>query len=248
MGGGKHGHHGGAWKVAYADFVTAMMALFLVLWLVSQDEKIKDAVAKTFKNPFNSLTREATGIISNQDVALMRDSRGSFDAASNIELKILRKLSEDILKTLQANPELPDETPLRMDLLGDGIRLSMFDRNQRPIFKAGSAEFTEYGEWAFVTLAWQITRFTNHFQVELEGHTEAGFETAKEGFDAWDLSTARAHAVRHLLLKHEVDPRQFRRVAGYADTAPLRDTDVADERNRRVAVILKASDGVKSRR
>jgi chemotaxis protein MotB len=247
MGGGKHGHHGGAWKVAYADFVTAMMALFLVLWLVSQDQKIKEAVSRTFQNPFSSLTKQSSGILPTETDKSARDSRGTYDATSNIELSILRQMSQDILKSLQANPELPDETPLRMDLLSDGIRLSMYDRNRKPLFKVGSPQLTDYGEWIFSTLAWQITRFTNHFTLELEGHTEAGFEPGKDGHDMWDLSTDRAHAARRVLMKHDVQTRQIRRVAGYADTVPLPDTDVSDERNRRVTLILRARDSIVKR-
>lgn len=247
MGGGKGGHHGGAWKVAYADFVTAMMALFLVLWLVSQDQKIKEAVSRTFQNPFSSLTKQSSGILPSDTDKTPRESRGSYDATSNIELAMLRQMSQDLLKSLQSNPELPDETPLRMDLLSDGIRLSMFDRNRKPLFKSASAELTEYGDWIFTTLAWQITRFTNNFSLELEGHTEAGFEPGKDGRDMWDLSTDRAHSARRVLMKHDIATRQIRRVAGYADTVPLPDTDVSDERNRRVTLILRARENIVKR-
>jgi len=87
----KHGgHHGGAWKVAYADFVTAMMALFLVLWLASQDQKIKEAVERSFRNPFGTLTKESTGIISNQEMQAVNTTSGSFDSASAVELTFLQ--------------------------------------------------------------------------------------------------------------------------------------------------------------
>src|SRR5216117_2927064 len=103
----KHGgHHGGAWKVAYADFVTAMMALFLVLWLTSQDEKIKEAVQRSFTNPFSSLTREAVGIIPHKDTrATTQDRSGNFDSSSAIELAVLRRLNEDLLKALSKDDE-----------------------------------------------------------------------------------------------------------------------------------------------
>src|SRR3982750_4655878 len=99
----KHAHHGGAWKVAYADFVTAMMALFLVLWLTSQDEKIKEAVERSFKNPFSSVTKESTGIVPNKDTQALKNNTGNFDSASIIELNMLRKLAEEVLKTVQTN-------------------------------------------------------------------------------------------------------------------------------------------------
>src|SRR5688572_7099722 len=103
----RHAHHGGAWKVAYADFVTAMMALFLVLWLTSQDEKIKEAVERSFKNPFASVTKDSTGIVPNKETQAVRNTSGNFDSASAIELNMLRKMAEDIVKTLQSNDSNP---------------------------------------------------------------------------------------------------------------------------------------------
>src|ERR1700757_1765873 len=97
----KKGHHGGAWKVAYADFTTAMMALFIVLWLTSQDQRIKDAVERAFRNPFSSVTKESVGIIPNKETQAVRAQSGNFDSASAIELNILRRLNQDLLKSLQ---------------------------------------------------------------------------------------------------------------------------------------------------
>ena len=244
MGGGKHGHHGGAWKVAYADFVTAMMAFFLVMWLVAQDQQIKEAVEHSFRNPFGAMTKQSTGILTEDGQSSLREAKGRFDATANVEIQILRRMQEDLMKSLQSNPELPDETPMQMTMLNDGLRLNMYDRNKKPLFKAGSGELSEYGEWIFTTLAWQITRFTNHFNIELEGHTENGFASKPGGPDSWDLSTDRAHAARRVLMKHDVRSSQIRRVAGYADTTPLKDMDIGDERNRRVTVILRARDNI----
>src|SRR3954469_13942622 len=97
----RHAHHGGAWKVAYADFVTAMMALFLVLWLTSQDERIKEAVERSFKNPFTSVVKESSGIMPTKNAQSIKSSSGNFDSASVIELNMLRRLAQDVIKTLQ---------------------------------------------------------------------------------------------------------------------------------------------------
>src|SRR3982750_4527428 len=97
----RHAHHGGAWKVAYADFVTAMMALFLVLWLTSQDERIKEAVERSFKNPFSTVTKESTGIVPNKDTQAVKSKDGNFDSASVVELTMLRQIAQEVLKTLQ---------------------------------------------------------------------------------------------------------------------------------------------------
>jgi len=239
----RHGHHGGAWKVAYADFVTAMMALFLVLWLTSQDEKIKEAVQRSFRNPFSSVTKESTGIIPNKDVQAVRDTHGNFDSASAVELNMLRKLADDLIKTLQSNPETPAENPLKVEILPDGMRISVFDRNKKPIFEVDSAEFTRYGDWVFSTLAWEVSRFTNTFNIELEGHTEYGHPPRSADYGNWELSADRANSARRKLLEHAVADSQVRKVAGYADTLPMPNTSVTDETNRRVAVLLKVKQG-----
>jgi chemotaxis protein MotB len=235
----KKGHHGGAWKVAYADFVTAMMALFLVLWLTSQDEKIKEAVERSFKNPFASLTKESTGIIANKEKSAVRTERGNFDSASAVELNMLRKLSQDLIKALQTDN--PEEKQVKIDLTPEGMRISVFDTAKRPIFEPKSAEFTKYGQWVFSSLAWQVSRYTNTFLLELEGHTESGHVPEKLQYGNWEISADRANSARRLLLQHGVISSQIRKVAGFADTVPLADYDVADDRNRRVAVLLRVN-------
>jgi len=235
----KHAHHGGAWKVAYADFVTAMMALFLVLWLTSQDEKIKEAVERSFKNPFASLTKESTGIIPNKDTQGMKSSQGSFDSASAVELNFLRKMADDIMKSLQSNSTEEQDPPMKLELTPDGMRISIFDRAKRPIFEQNTSQFTDYGKWVFSTLAWQVSRYTNTFLVELEGHTEAGYHFPKEDYGAWEITTDRANSARRRMIQNGVADGQIRKVAGYADTLPMPDYLPNDESNRRVAVLLK---------
>src|SRR6516225_6348946 len=94
-------HHGGSWKVAYADFVTAMMALFLCLWLTSQDQKIKDAVERAFRNPFSSVTKESVGIIPNKDTSSTYKQEGKFTSVSAVEMETMRHLSDDLSKLLK---------------------------------------------------------------------------------------------------------------------------------------------------
>jgi chemotaxis protein MotB len=239
----RHKHHGGAWKVAYADFVTAMMALFLVLWLTSQDQKIKQAVERAFRNPFASVTKESTGIIPSKDMQAVRSTSGNFDSASAVELNMLRRLADDLMKTLQSNPETPDENPLKLEMLPDGMRINIFDRNRRPIFEAGNAELTSYGSWVLSTLAWEVARFNNAFNVEIEGHTESGRQPKSPTYGDWELSADRANAARRQLEEHDVAPSQIRRVAGYAATLPIPDLDPKNESNRRVTVLLKIKPG-----
>jgi chemotaxis protein MotB len=239
----KHAHHGGAWKVAYADFVTAMMALFLVLWLTSQDEKIKEAVERSFRNPFASITKESTGLIPNKDTQSAVSSKGNFDSASAVELNMLRKISQDLLKAFQQNQETDDET-IKMELSPESLRVNVFDRGNKPIFEKDSAQFTKYGRWLFSTLAWQVSRYPQHFQMELEGHTEPGRAPRDENYTSWELSADRANSARRLLQDHGVKAAQVRKVAGFADTKPLPSMDVSDERNRRVTVMLRVNNNL----
>jgi chemotaxis protein MotB len=246
--GKKHGHHGGAWKIAYADFVTAMMALFLVLWLTSQDEKIKEAVQRSFTNPFASLTKESSGIIPKRDTpAVSQDKGGNFDSSAAVELAMLRRLNEELLKALEKelDEESEEPKPIKLDMTPEGLRISVFDRARKPIFKQQTAEFTQYGDWVMSTLAWQLSLFSS-FNVELEGHTESGRKPLREEYGDWELSADRAGAARRKLIEHGVSDGQIRKVSGYGDTIPMPQTQPEDETNRRITVMLKIRSGKNS--
>ena len=237
----KHAHHGGSWKVAYADFVTAMMALFMVLWLSSQDQKIKEAIARSFSNPFNTLTKQSTGIIPNKEIQAVKSSQGNFDSASAVELNMLRRLNEDLLASLQKHPDLEHDETVRLEMNNEGLRINIFDRNRKPVFDRDSPRFTEYGRWVFSTLAWQVARYPS-FRVELEGHTERGFKPVREDYGAWELTTERANTARRSLLDHGVKAAQIRKVSGFGDTQPMPRYEPEYEINRRVSLMLRVAD------
>jgi len=232
-------HHGGSWKVAYADFVTAMMALFLCLWLTAQDTKIKDAVERAFRNPFSAVNKESTGIIPNPEkdaTTQKNDVGGKFKTANAIEMEMLRHITEDLSKMLA---EMEDaQNSVLLELTPDGLRINVFDRSQKPIFEAGSDVFTTYGSWVFSTLAWEISRYQT-FRIELEGHTELNNETGRETHSKWELSSDRANAARRKLLQNGVATQQIFKVSGFADTQPMAHTAPTAEVNRRVTVLLK---------
>lgn len=239
----KHGHHGGAWKVAYADFVTAMMALFLVLWLTAQDSKIKEAVERAFRNPFASITKESVGIIPNKDILAVQSREGNFDSASMIELNMLRRLNQELFKKLEIKDE--NQETFKLEMTPEGLRISIFDRSRKPIFERDSARFTEYGNWVFSTLAWQLSLYSG-FDIELEGHTERGHTVARDDYSSWELTTDRANGARRKLLLHGVLQEKIRKVSGYADNVPMADLPPDDEANRRVTVMLKLRTGPSS--
>ncbi len=237
----KHVHHGGSWKVAYADFVTAMMALFLCLWLTSQDQKIKDAIERAFRNPFSSVTKESTGIIPNKDASTSYKQQGKFTAISALEVEAMHHLSEDLAKLFK--DQEAGQTPVKIDVTTEGLSINVFDRSQRPIFNPGTDVFTDYGAWVFNTLAWEIARYT-HFKIELEGHTETGTNTATESIKKWELSTERANAARRKVVEGGVNLAQICKVSGFADTVPMPGTAPSDEANRRVTVLIKVKDSI----
>jgi chemotaxis protein MotB len=231
-----NGHHGGAWKVAYADFVTAMMALFLVLWLTAQDTKIKEAIERAFRNPFSAVTKESTGIIPSKDATASQKAQGQFQSISALEMETMRHISEDLAKILQQQDET--EKSVQLDLTSDGLRINVFDRAHKPVFESRKDVFTTYGAWVFSTLAWEISRYRS-FKLELEGHTEAETEAGSDAATNWELSTGRANAARRKLVQSGVAATQVCKVSGFADTVPMPGLPATDEANRRVTVLLK---------
>ena len=238
-----HGHHGGSWKVAYADFVTAMMALFLCLWLTSQDQKIKDAVERAFKNPFSSITKESSGIIPNKEASSTFRQQGKFSSISAIEMEAMHHLSEDLAKLFK-DTDSP-QSAVKIDLTTEGLSINVFDRSQKPVFEPDTDAFTEYGGWVFDTIAWEIARYSS-FRIELEGHTEKKANPEQEDAHKWELSTERSNAVRRKIIKGGVGPDQVAKVSGFADTVPMPETMATNECNRRVTVLIRIKDSVNS--
>jgi chemotaxis protein MotB len=237
----RHKHHGGSWKVAYADFVTAMMALFLVLWLTAQDTRIKEAIERAFRNPYSSLTKESVGIIpTEKELQLLQQSKGSYDSASALNLELLHRLTEDLAKLLDQDSHKPES--VRFEMTSDGLLINVFDRSQKPIFEPESARFTPYGSWVFSTLAWEVSRYPT-FNLQLSGHTESGRTGFREDYGPWELSADRANAARRKLVQHGVSPAQIYQVCGCGDIHPMKNTVPTDEINRRVSVLLRIQEG-----
>lgn len=228
---------GGSWKVAYADFVTAMMALFLVLWITSQDQKIKEAIEHTFKHPWNPM--QSGGIIpkTNTRLSAMNKEPGGGDAPTALEMEMLHRLNDDLLKVLQTTPELMQNNSIQIHFTDHGLNISVLDRLRKPIFEADTAQLTEYGGWVFSTLAWEIARYKN-CRLEVEGHSAPSSKR-----DLWELTSDRANTARRYLVNHGVNSRQLAKVAGYADTIPMSHTSPSDEINNRVTLVLAVKNG-----
>jgi len=247
------GGHGGAWKVAYADFVTAMMALFLVLWIVAVSQEMKESIAGYFRSTAIFRTeKKAVGSLSPITKMARIPPRVTPPTPSNSAdqggeswahrtLPIHSTLSE-IQAVLQKvlrrnNDELSDKDAFRFEFTNDGLRIEVIDRAVLPLFREGTAELTDHGMWVLTDLAWEIERY--NVRIEVEGHVQSAQGSLSEGIGAWDLSARRALAAQQYLEKKGIRPDKFWRVAGYADRQPLDRAHPDLEANRRIAILLR---------
>jgi chemotaxis protein MotB len=231
---------GGSWKVAYADFVTAMMALFLVLWITNQDQEVKGAVESYFKNPWQAALSDSTGIIPVKNADVVSSKKSNFENPSAVPLFNVRRVNEDLIKAFIQSPEYRDTHTLKIEMTSEGLLINFLDRPDRPVFEKDSAEFTDYGRLVFSTVAWEIARYPTQ-AIELEGHTEKGYKSSRANYGTWDISTERANSARRKLIENGVREAQVRKVAGYGDIKPLKDHKPEDSVNRRVTILIRGS-------
>jgi chemotaxis protein MotB len=223
--GGHAGHHGGAWKVAYADFVTAMMALFIVLWLMSADDEVKKAVAYYFNNP------SGTG-----------DKVGSAAAGTGNALQLQKEdmdnLREKIQQALATMPNFDTiKDHVEMSVTPDGLRIELLETEAGMFFESGRPVPTDGGSDLLTKLAEELGKLPNH--VLIEGHTDSKPYAGTGGYSNWELSTDRANSARKLMEAHGIRAEQVAAVRGYADREPRHPDKPEDASNRRVSVIVQ---------
>jgi chemotaxis protein MotB len=241
----KDAHHGGAWKVAYADFVTAMMALFMVLWISAQDPKIVIATSQYFKNPFLATAADATsGVLpfnnKRSSPAEDKDTGNAKEKASEkaMKLLLLNSVAADFYRLLHLDENLT-EKPIEVQVSADGLRVTIFDRANKPIFAGDTAQLTEWGEFVMQNLAWIIDH--HRFRVIVDGHTRSHLKTTRENYSTWELSSDRALAARRALVHYAVDEKLIDRVVGYGDTQPVPGSSPDSEVNQRITLSLSLS-------
>lgn len=229
---------GGAWKVAFADFMTAMMALFLVLWISAQDKKILIATAQYFKNPFNSPLDKSAGVMpfNNRTTSSTSTNEGTkANDNKRIETVFLNTVAADFFKLLHLDESAVNK-PVDIQVTSDGLRITLFDRSKKPLFEKNTANFTEWGTYAMQGLAWTIDR--HHFRVTIDGHTVQPAEEQTGNYTDWELSADRANAARRSLVHYAVEPQYIERVTGYAGTKPLDGEKPDAESNDRITLSL----------
>ena len=232
---------GGAWKVAFADFVTAMMALFMLLWILNQDEKVKGEVQQYFNTRFKSVTKMSVGIIPIENADLIEAKRAMFDNASAIDLQFMRRINEDIIRVFADNPNFIDMKTMRVQMTSEGLLIEFYNDPNRRLFQGPTAVLTKYGQTVFDTLSYVLARHKST-RVEVEGHTANDVELAGERVDTWALSTKRALVARNAMDRKAMRSEQFIKVAGFSSSKPLKDYlhDLNHSHHDRVTIMVRA--------
>jgi len=230
--GGHGGHHGGAWKVAYADFVTAMMALFIVLWLTSQSDAVKKAVAGYFNDPKGLSTLLGT--------TLSGTGNGSTPAPDQNQ-KQLQDLKEKLEQEIQARKELEKlKKQIEITITSEGLRIELIEDKNGTFYQSGSAKLSPNGQELLALLATELKTLPN--QLQIEGHTDASQYSSDADYSNWELSADRANSARRLLQQDGVRADQVTQIRGYADQLLRVKSNPYDPSNRRISILVKNND------
>ena len=246
------GHHGGAWKIALADFMTALMALFLVMWIIaSADDAQRRAISEYFRAPLvgppdeGSDSGQSSNVIpgGGPDPASSEGERMRFDPLtptrpSARQRQRFSNLQQRIETAIAMDPDLQQlREQLRFDMTPEGLRIQMFDTEQRPMFDLGSDSVAPYMRDLLRTIAPLLNELPN--KLSISGHTDSlTYAGGDEGYSNWELSSERANASRRELKAGGLEAEKLLRVSGYADRVGMPDTQPDDPINRRIEVLV----------
>lgn len=216
-------HHGGAWKVAYADFVTAMMALFIVLWLLNSSKQIQVAVGGYFKDPTGTAKKVGSD---------MSGSGENFTVTKDNMDKIKEELQNSLRKTADFE-KLKNQ--IEMTITAEGLRIELMETDKGAFFPVGIAELNDSGKEIVTMLAEELGKLPN--SLSIEGHTDAKPFSENSNYGNWELSADRANSARRVMQPH-LGPRQVTQVRGFADQRLRTPKDPANASNRRISVIV----------
>jgi chemotaxis protein MotB len=222
---GHGGHHGGAWKVAYADFVTAMMSLFIVLWLMNSSKQVQEAVGGYFKDPRGTAKM----------VGSNRNGAGEYVA---LKKEDMNKLKEQVLQSIHhLDPTDKLKSQIEITITEEGLRIELMESAKGTFFELGSAEPTPALRDVLKMLAKEMGQLPN--KISIEGHTDAKPFTDSRTHDNWDLSTNRANEARRLMQDEGIRLDQVSQVRGFADQRLRLPSKPDDPSNRRVSLIVQ---------
>jgi len=232
----KHGHHGGAWKVAYADFVTAMMAFFLVMWIVGQSPDTKATIGAYFRDPgaFDGGQGVLPGV---EGSAAVQPEPGSVEEAT----AILEKAAEQLRDALASMPEFAElSNRIEVSVTDEGLRIELREAPDDGFFASGSAAMKPQTVALLHVIAGELGKMKN--RVAVEGHTDSRpYSAGATDYTNWELSADRANAARRVLVGSGLGAGQVEAVRGYADTRLRTTNQPLDPSNRRISIIVRRS-------
>jgi chemotaxis protein MotB len=218
------GHHGGAWKVAYADFVTAMMALFIVLWLLSASKEVQVTVGGYFRDPRGS----------------SKNVGNNKEGADYVPMKKqdMQKLKEQIIKSIHhIDPQDKLKNHIEITVTAEGLRIELMESAKGTFFELGSVQPTGALRELLQVLSQELGNLPN--KISIEGHTDSKPYSQVNAYDNWDLSSDRANAARRLMQEHGIRKDQISQVRGFADQHLRLPQQPEDPSNRRISLIVQ---------
>jgi len=245
-GGGHGSHHGGSWKVAFADFMTAMMAFFLVMWLVGQSDHVKQSVAGYFRDPGKYQKMGRSGVFKGSDAVLStNEPRSSLikqpakeeSSGAKKESEQLNLIARNIMQELEKQREFQRlKKNIKLQMTSEGLRIILNESENSPaFFEQGSAKLLQKSAVILVTIAKELGHLTN--RIVIEGHTDNAGSNQGD-YTNWELSADRANAARQLMEVSGLYAGQVREVRGFADRFPMIENNPSDSRNRRVTLVV----------
>jgi chemotaxis protein MotB len=223
--GGHGGHHGGAWKVAYADFVTAMMALFIVLWLLNSSKQVQEAVGGYFKDPTGTSRKVGSNMVGvGENFVLTRDD--------------MPKLKDQLQQAMRQMGDFEKlKNHVEMTVTTEGLRIELSESAAGTFFDSGSPKLKADGRELLATLAQELGKLPN--KLSIEGHTDSTPYAATANYGNWELSTDRANAARRLMQASGIRADQVTQVRGFADQRLRKPEAPLDPSNRRISLIVQ---------
>lgn len=247
---GHTGHHGGAWKVAYADFVTAMMAFFLVMWIVGLNPTVKQAIEGYFKDPEGFMKAVNAGkspFQVNENAGGLHEGKGKSDSnsvpGSGSERAKLEMAKKAIEKLVESKPEFKElGKHIDIKLVPEGLRIDLLEAKESLFFDSGSAKVKPATVRLLSQIASELKSLPN--KVILEGHTDSLPLNRADGYTNWELSADRANGARSIMGTAGVSDSQIAQVRGYAATQPRDPQNPTHFSNRRVSILVLMSDAL----
>jgi len=230
------GAHGGAWKIAYADFVTAMMAFFLLMWLLSSNNVgTLQGIADYFNRPLASVFKNGPGASATTSPQTDEQKK---EQQKEDEQKQLDALKSKLTTLIEQKPSLQAfKNQIKIDITSEGLRIQIIDDKNRPMFDKGNADLKDYTQKILSAIGPALNGVPNH--VSIAGHTDAlTYSGGGAGFSNWELSTERANAARRQLIQGGMESSKILQVRGLADSIPLIPNDPLNPANRRISIVV----------